>query len=40
MKGQHLLGISYELAKKFEKSLVQDDEYEHIRPGFVRISFA
>eukprot|EP01124_Arcella_intermedia_P028557 TRINITY_DN5829_c0_g1_i1.p1 TRINITY_DN5829_c0_g1~~TRINITY_DN5829_c0_g1_i1.p1 ORF type:complete len:984 (+),score=237.70 TRINITY_DN5829_c0_g1_i1:216-2954(+) len=36
---QHLLGIDFDLAKKYEEELVERDHSEVIRPGFVRINF-
>jgi selenocysteine lyase/cysteine desulfurase/tRNA(Ile)-lysidine synthase TilS/MesJ len=37
--GQHLLGLDYETSKKIEQVLLEDDDYEFLRPGFTRISF-
>eukprot|EP01125_Pyxidicula_operculata_P013738 TRINITY_DN4559_c0_g2_i2.p1 TRINITY_DN4559_c0_g2~~TRINITY_DN4559_c0_g2_i2.p1 ORF type:complete len:860 (+),score=152.31 TRINITY_DN4559_c0_g2_i2:1444-4023(+) len=35
---QHLLGIDHSLAKEFEEEMVQRDENEILRPGYVRIN--
>jgi len=36
---QKLLGMSYEVAKQFEEVLLDDDDNEILRPGFVRLNF-
>jgi selenocysteine lyase/cysteine desulfurase/tRNA(Ile)-lysidine synthase TilS/MesJ len=36
--GMSLLNIDFELSKKFEKQLLEDDLHEYLRPGFTRIN--
>jgi selenocysteine lyase/cysteine desulfurase len=36
---QKILGIDFDLAKKFENEMVKDDDSEIIIPGFTRLNF-